>query len=93
MMETKSPLPCFFNRDKIVTLKIILSPCLVNIIDRDKIPIVIFPEWGQDRKFNNHLVPLLSKYFDGDKIPIVIFFEWGQDCNSENHLVSMLSKY
>ena len=76
----------FLNEDKIVILKIILSPCLVDINDRDKIPIVIFFEWGQDI-----LAPCLANIFDGDKILIAMFFEWGQDSNFENHLVSMLS--
>ena len=78
----------FLNLDKIVILKIILSPCLEDINDRDKIPIVIFFEWGQDI-----LSPCLVNINDGDKIPIVIFFEWGQDRKYKNHLVSMLSKY
>ena len=79
-METRSP---FCNRDKIVILKIIMSPCLVNLNDGDKIPIVIFFEWGQDRNYKNHLVSMLSKYFwwrpdlhcdvflNGDKIVIL----------------------
>ena len=55
----------FSDWDKI---KIILSPCLANISDGDKIPIEIFFEWGQDKKFTNYLVPMLSKNF-----------QWGQD--------------
>ena len=27
------------------------------------IPIEMFFEWGQDRDFENYLVPMLSKYF------------------------------
>ena len=60
---TRSPLRCFLNGDKIETLKKILSPCLVNICDGDKIPIEMFFEWGQDRDFKNYLVPMPSKYF------------------------------
>merc|ERR1712131_268167 len=37
---------CFLNGDKIEILKIILSPCLVNISDGDKIPIDMFSEMG-----------------------------------------------
>ena len=48
---------------QIETLKITLSPCLVNISDGDKIPIDMFFEWGQDRDFENYLVPMPSKYF------------------------------
>ena len=62
-MGTRSPLTSFLNGDKIQTLKIILSPCLVNISDGDEIPIDMFFEWGQDRDFENYLVPMLSKYF------------------------------
>ena len=58
----------FLILDKIVILKIILSPCLVDINDRDKIPIVIFFEWGQDI-----LSPCLVNIFDGDKILIAMF--------------------
>ena len=66
----RSPLKCFLDLDNIKILKIILSPCLVNISDCDKIPIEMFFEWGQDRNFENYLVPMLSKYF-----------RWGQDPN------------
>ena len=67
----------FFEWGKIVILKIMLSLCLVNIndgdkipivivlvniFDGDKIPIVIF-QWGLDSNFENHLVSMLSKYF------------------------------
>ena len=62
-METRSPLSYDFDGDKIGFLKIILSPCLVNIFDGDKIPIIIYFWWGQDRIFENHLVSMLSKYF------------------------------
>ena len=55
-----------WEQDKI--LRIILSPCIVNISDGDNIPINIFFEWGQDRTLENHIVPKLSKYF-----------WWGQD--------------
>ena len=44
-MGTRSPLRCFLNGDKIENLKIILSPCLVNISDGDKIPIDMFSEY------------------------------------------------
>ena len=62
-METRSPLSYNFDGDKIGFLKIILSPCLVNISDGDKIPIIIYFWWGQDRIFENNLVSMLSKYF------------------------------
>ena len=92
-MGTISPLTYFLNGDKIEPLKIILSPCLVNISDGDKISIEMFFEWRQNRDFENYLVPMLSKFSDGDKIPIDIFFEWGQDRYFENYLVPMPSKY
>ena len=91
-MGTRSPLTYFLNRDKIEPLKIILSPCLVNISDWDMIPIDIFFKWGQDKNFKNHLVPMVSTYFCWEQDPIDIFFEWGQDRTIENYLVSMRSK-
>ena len=63
LLGTRSPLTCILDRDKIKVLKIILSPCFVNISDGDMIPIEMFFEWGQDRTFENYLVPMLSKYF------------------------------
>ena len=51
------------NGDKIETLEIIFSPCFVNISDWDNIPIEMIFGWGQDRDFENLLVPMLSKYF------------------------------
>ena len=69
------------NGDKLEPLKI-LSPCLVNISDGDKISIDIFFEWGQDWIFENYLVPMLCKNF-----------LWGQDKNLENYLVPKLCKF
>ena len=46
---------CLFYGDNIVILKIILSPCFVNIFDGDKIPNVIFLNVDK-------IVPLLSTY-------------------------------
>ena len=46
-METRSPVQSFLNLDKIVILKIILSPCLVDINDGDKIPIVDCHSFGK----------------------------------------------
>ena len=66
--KKRSPLTCFLVGDKLEPLKIILSPCLVNIFDGDKIPFDKFFEWGQDKTFENYLVPMLSKNF-----------QWGQD--------------
>ena len=65
----------FLDGDKIETLKIILSPCLVNISHillcySNLCPIEIFFGWGQDRKFGNYLVPMLLNISNGDKIPI-----------------------
>ena len=62
-MGIRSPLTYFFNVDKIETLKIILSPCIVEISDGYKIPIEMFFEGEQDRNFENYLVPILSKHF------------------------------
>ena len=64
----KTPLTYFLNGDKIEPLKIILSPCLVKISNGDKIPIDMFFGWGQDRTFENYLVPMHRKNF-----------QWGQD--------------
>ena len=60
-MGIRSPLTYFLNGDKIETLKIILSPCIANISDGDKIPIDMIFGWGQDKDFENYLVPILSK--------------------------------
>ena len=54
-----------------------MPPCLANISEGDKIPIDMIIGWGQDKDFENYLVPILIS--DRDKIPIDIFFEWGQD--------------
>ena len=54
---------CFLDGDKTKILKIILSPCLANISDGDKIPIDMIFGWGQDKDFENYLVPILSKFF------------------------------
>ena len=81
-MGTRSPLTCFLDGDKTKILKIILSPCLANISDGDKIPIDMIFGWGQDKNFETYLVPMLSKNF-----------LWGQDKNFKNYLVPMLSKY
>ena len=62
-MGIRSPLTYFLNGDKIEPLKIILSPCLANIFDGDEIPIDMIFGWGQDKDFENYLVPMLSKYF------------------------------
>ena len=62
-MGTRSQLRCFLNGDMIETFKIILSPCLANISDEDKIPIDMIFGWGQDKEFENYLVPMPSKYF------------------------------
>ena len=60
-MGTRSPLTCFLDGDKTIFLKIILSLCLANISDGDKIPIDMIFGWGQDKDFENYLVPILSK--------------------------------
>ena len=73
-METRSPLSYIFHGDKIGFLKIILPPRFVIISEGDKIPIVIYFWWGQDRIFENHLVPMLSKYFWWRQDPIFRFF-------------------
>ena len=82
-METRTPLAYFLNGDKIGIIKIILSLCLGNIFDGDKIPIAMFFEWGQDSNIENYFVSMLSKYFlwrqdphcniffNGDKIVIL----------------------
>ena len=62
-MGTRSPLTCILDGDKTKNLKIILSPCLANISDGDKIPIDMIFGWGQDKDFENYLVPILSKNF------------------------------
>ena len=77
-MGTRSLLTYFLDGDKIETLKIILSPCLVNISHillcySNLCPIEIFFGWGQDRKFGNYLVPMLLNISDGDKIPLICF--------------------
>ena len=64
MLETRSQLSCFLNGDKIGNLKIILSPCLVNIFYGDKILIAMFFEWGQDSNFENHLVSMSPSCLD-----------------------------
>ena len=65
---------CFLNGDKIETLKIILSPCLVNISDGDMIPIDMFFLKGQDKTFKSYFVPIICKDF------------WrGQDRTSDNY--------
>ena len=72
-METRSPLSYFFNGDKTKVLKIILSPCLVNISDGDKIPIVIFFNGDKTKVLKIILSPFYINISDGDKIPIAIF--------------------
>ena len=78
-MGTRSPLTCFLDGDKTKILKIILSPCLVNMSDGEKIPI--------------EMPPCLANISEGDKIPIDMIIGWGQDKDFENYLVPILSKY
>ena len=90
-METRSSLSYYLIGDKIVYLKIILSPCLVNICDGDKIPIAMFFNGDKIGNLKIILSPCLVNIFDEDKISIVIFSEWGQDRKFENHLVPIQS--
>ena len=76
---TLSPetLSYIFDWDKIEFLKIILSLCLVINFDGDKIPIIIYFWWGQDRIFENNLVSMLSKYFGWRQNPHYHIFLMG----------------
>ena len=54
---------CFVNISDGDKIPIEMPPCLANISNGDKIPIDIIIGWGQDKDFENYIVPMLSKYF------------------------------
>ena len=56
-------------------INLILSPCLVNIFDGDKIPLSYFLNVDKIGNFKIILYPAIENIFEGDKIPIVLFFE------------------
>ena len=91
-MGTRSPLTCFLDGDKIKILKIVLSPCLANISDGDKISIEMFFEWRQNRDFENYLIPMLSKYFWWGHDPNWHVFLKGQDKTFKSYFVPIICK-
>ena len=80
-MGTRSPLTYFLNEDKIESLKINLSPCLVKISYGDKIKILKII-----------LFPCLVNISDGDMIPIDMFFLKGQDKTFKSYFVPIICK-